>query len=647
MSEATSPETSTRPAPEGRPPLAAVLTAVGATLVASAWSVATHAAVLYGDARAHLDVARHVTDGLQTGLAQLGSVWLPLPHILLVPFVAIGPFWHNGVAGAIVSGACFVYASLRIFTLVEELTGSRLGAWCGFAVFVVNLNMLYVQSTALTEPVLLAFVVGAVYHLARWMRTFSVRDLLWGSLFVFGATLTRYEGWTLFVVGAALIAVWARLSDRRKKSPQANLVLFAVIGGYGIALWFLYNLIIFHDPLYFLHSAYSAQAINGAQAQFGLLGTKGSLAESMLTYGWDVVDVVGAPVLVVGCLSTVLLLAVRHPERRRTGFTLGLLAAPFLFEVLSLYAGQTTIRVPQIFPYGMWNDRYGVVALPFCAVAAGTLVGRWRWTVSAVAPATAVAVALMAIATPLTLADGRTGTSSAAAGQPETAAAYLADHYRGGEILADDSAASSLIFASNLDLRQFITVGFHPYWEHAISSPAKNVVWAVSYPGDAVTADLTAHPDRFSDFHLQFRQGRIKVYERDPGPTGSLPLVAVASGAIHQIAAANIAAIVRPGLPVAPGSVQDPAHGPASPTGSALAPSAPTSPFAAPATSTTSGSAFGPATAPSAGADARRHGSGRATHCRCGRVHRAPRAHVTSAGRGSPWIVSGLSSSHG
>ena len=34
-----------------------------------------------------------------------------------------------------------------------------------------NLNLLYLQSTALTEPVLLAFMVGAIYHLACWMRT--------------------------------------------------------------------------------------------------------------------------------------------------------------------------------------------------------------------------------------------------------------------------------------------------------------------------------------------------------------------------------------------------------------------------------------------------------------------------------------------
>ncbi len=516
---------------ETNPPLLAVLVAVAAAGIATAWSAATHSMLLYGDARAHLDVPRRVTDSLTPGLAQLGSVWLPMPHLLLVPVVAVRPLWHSGAAGAIVGGACFIYAALRVFSLVEELTGSRLGAWCGFAVFVVNLNLLYMQSTALTEPVLLAFSVGTVFHLARWMRTLSVRDLLWAALFVFCATLTRYEGWALLGAALVTVATWAHLSDRRRKSPQANFVLFGVIGCYGIVLWLLYNLIIFRDPLYFLHSAYSAQAINEGQAAFA--GTKGSVTESILTYGWDMIDVLGVPVLIAGVVSSMVLLAIRHPDRRRTMFTLGLLVAPVLFEFMSLYAGQTTIRVPQVFPHGMWNDRYGLVALPFCAVAAGVLVGRLRWTVSLVIPAAAAAALVMALGTPLTIADGRTGTSSAAGGHPEVAARYLAQHYRGGGVLADDSAASSLIFASNLDLKQFVTIGSHPFWERTIASPSQHVAWVVSYPNDAVTADMTAHPDRFSDFRLAVAQGKIKVFERIP--SGSTPLLGLASAAWGQV----------------------------------------------------------------------------------------------------------------
>jgi len=495
-------------------PLAVVVTVVAAAIAASVWSARTHSMVVYGDARAHLNVARHVTDGLRTGLTQLGSVWLPVPHLLLVPLTAVRPLWHSGAAGAIVSGLCFAYTAIRLFTLVVELTKSRLAAWVALAVLVANLNMLYVQSTALTEPVLLAFFVGTVYHVARWMRTLSVRDLVWAAMLAFCATLTRYEGWALLAASLAVVAVWSRLADRRRKSGQANVFLFALVGGYGIVLWFVYNLVIFGDALYFLHSSYSAQAINGSQAQFGLLGTKGDILESVLTYGWDMIGVVGPIVLVAGVVSAVVLLCVRSPEQRRTAFVLALLLAPVGFEFLSLYLGQTTIRVPQRPPHGMWNDRYGLMVLPFCAVAVGGLVGRWRWTAPVLAAVTAAGVAIMALGTPLTLADGRTGTSSAAAGHPELAAAYLHHNYRGGEVLADDSSASAFMFAADLDLRQFVTVGFHPYWERALASPSTNVAWTVAFPGDAVSRDMSAHPDRFARFHLVMTDGPIKVYER-------------------------------------------------------------------------------------------------------------------------------------
>jgi Dolichyl-phosphate-mannose-protein mannosyltransferase len=496
-----------------RAPLAVVMVACVVAIAATTWSALTHSMLLYGDARAHLDVARHVTDGLRPGLSQLGSVWLPIPQLLMVPLVALRPLWHNGAAGAIVGGACFTYAAVRIFTLVRELTADNLAAWCAFALFVANANMLYVQTTALTEPVLLAFLVGAVYHLVRWMRTFSVRSLTWAAVLTFLATLTRYEGWALLVAGIAVVAAWGMRSDRRRKSPEANLVLYCMIGSYGIVLWLIYNLTIFGNALYFLHSPYSAEAINGSQAHFGLLGTKGNLLESVLTYGWDALEVVGPALAIAAVVAAAVLLVHRYPERSRVAYALALLVAPAAFEVVSLYAGQTTIRVPQRAPHGMWNDRYGLVFLPFCVVAIGVLVGRRR-ILGALAWAAGVALAAMTLGTPLTLADGRSGTSSATAGHPELAAAYLHRHYHGGEVLADDSTVSAFMFATNLDLKEFVSPGFHPFWDHALLAPVQYVQWAVASPGDAITTDMKLHSDRFSSFRLAYKDGTVKIYER-------------------------------------------------------------------------------------------------------------------------------------
>jgi hypothetical protein len=69
----------------------------------------------YNDARSHLDIARRVVEGLKPGAAQLGSVWLPLPHIAMLPTVWNDFFWHSGLAGALPSMLSFVVIGLLIF----------------------------------------------------------------------------------------------------------------------------------------------------------------------------------------------------------------------------------------------------------------------------------------------------------------------------------------------------------------------------------------------------------------------------------------------------------------------------------------------------------------------------------------------------
>src|SRR3989344_2191374 len=63
--------------------------------------------VSYGDAESHLNIAKRVIHGLPPGFAQLGGIWLPLPHILMIPFVYFDWLWRTGLAGSIVSGIAF------------------------------------------------------------------------------------------------------------------------------------------------------------------------------------------------------------------------------------------------------------------------------------------------------------------------------------------------------------------------------------------------------------------------------------------------------------------------------------------------------------------------------------------------------------
>src|SRR5579862_3348651 len=59
--------------------------------------------LLYGDAVAHINIARRVFDSQTPGLLQLGTVWLPLPHLLILPFIVPMRLWQSGTGGSIPS----------------------------------------------------------------------------------------------------------------------------------------------------------------------------------------------------------------------------------------------------------------------------------------------------------------------------------------------------------------------------------------------------------------------------------------------------------------------------------------------------------------------------------------------------------------
>src|SRR6266487_7183419 len=75
--------------------------------------------LLYGDAVAHINIARRVFDSKTPGLLQLGTVWLPLPHLLMIPFLISNEMWRRGLGGSVPSMTAYVLGVIGIFRLVR------------------------------------------------------------------------------------------------------------------------------------------------------------------------------------------------------------------------------------------------------------------------------------------------------------------------------------------------------------------------------------------------------------------------------------------------------------------------------------------------------------------------------------------------
>src|ERR1700683_3033448 len=144
--------------------------------------------LLYGDAVAHINIARRVFDSKTAGLLQLGTVWLPLPHLLIMPFIMSMKMWQNGSGGSIPSMAGYVFGVLGIFRLMRGVLRppisiravlsrngqvdlvAMIGPWVAAFVYGANPNLIYMQSTAMGESLYLAFFVWAIVYFAEFAR---------------------------------------------------------------------------------------------------------------------------------------------------------------------------------------------------------------------------------------------------------------------------------------------------------------------------------------------------------------------------------------------------------------------------------------------------------------------------------------------
>src|SRR6266571_3988325 len=236
--------------------------------------------LLSGDAIAHINIARRVFDSRTPGLVQLGTVWLPLPHILMMPFVASDWAWRTGIGGTMPSMVAYVAGVLGIFRLLRgglrnfcPENHARMIAWGAALIYAANPNLMYLQATALTEPLYLALFIWAMVFFSEFAlalrrnKNHARRALQWCGVCLFAATLTRYDGWVASAVMAvaALVLVIAFGGQRLGKA----FLQFAFILAAAPALWLAYNAAAFDNPLEFATGEYSARAVTERSVRSG------------------------------------------------------------------------------------------------------------------------------------------------------------------------------------------------------------------------------------------------------------------------------------------------------------------------------------------------------------------------------------------
>lgn len=498
-----------------------------------------------GDAIAHVYIARRVIDSVTPSFAQLGSVWLPLPHVLMLPLVWNDTLWHTGLAGSIVSMIAYAGTAAYGYRFARLLTGNGLASLIAAGLLATNPNLLYMQATAMGEALTIFFIVAASYHLAQWALDGRLPQLIYSALFVLGGTLTRYEVWWLVPMGAGIVALTSWRRHKSRSAVEGLTLAWICVASYGIALWFVYNQVIFGDALQFVHNIGSANSFAGEQAAKGALPTSGDPIASAQVYGWAVIDVLGLPLVAAGVGGFVVLLSSRLPLGVKLAALLP--ASLFVFEIASLSDAQSAMLSPHSSVPDFVNTRYALLLLPGVVIAASSLarlrIAGVLLLFSALIPQLAVfptpsgTNALKAQVTaqssrsyaeswresnfpflsnrPATLVEpllnfGVTRESSREEGR------WLGAHAGGGEILfSQHKYAPALVHYSGLPLSRFIYEGNRPYFDRNLKSLDSNVEWIVyrpQSPEDSLRAVVGGgHPP---GFELVFEDADVQIFRR-------------------------------------------------------------------------------------------------------------------------------------
>jgi hypothetical protein len=480
-----------------------VVSAVAAVLgTATAFYYASLGLTLsHYDAKAHLVVSRRILDSLTPGWEQIGAVWLPLPHLLNLLPVQIDVLYRTGLFAVAVSIACHALAAGSIAATILALTSSRAGAILGAALYAVNPNTLYLQSTPMTEPMLFGLTTLQVFLFTRWVLNGELHVPRAAGWITVLACLTRYEAWPITAACYAtsayawwrrgrsvrhIAAVFARLS----LYPALTVIAFMAFSRITVGEWFVSGGFFVPD-----------ETLRGQPAAVFLKIAEGTTILGG-TWLWRLMVLAAAVLLATGLLS-----AGRAPVL----IALSLFAAAAL-PVSAYLAGH---------PFRM---RYEIPLVIAGALATGAALGLARRLAPFVAPAVLALVLWEVRPFDQSAAMVREAQLDQQVAARARVTDCLRERYRGGAIMASMGALGHYMHemsAAHFAIRDFLHEGNGPIWDSAFTrGPAPLVEWvlveAAAEGGDAIIQRHRRIPRLLEDYAPICSAGNVTLYQRKP-----------------------------------------------------------------------------------------------------------------------------------
>jgi hypothetical protein len=504
----------------------AALVAIAVAITAARWTFAHGYALYYGDAESHFDIARRILDSRTPGPEQIGTGWLPLLHILLIPFVMHADWWQTGLAGTIPSATCLAIAAVFFFAAADRAFKSQPAAFAVMLVFLLNPNMLYLSTTPMTEPVFAASIAALLFATLWFRDSQSVWALLLAAAASNAASLTRYEGWFLIPFAACYILIVAK--------NKWLAILFGALVSFAPLAWLAHNRFYDGDALEFYRGQWSALGIYQHQLAQGMQPYPGDhdWHKAIEYYSTAVQLVVGWPALILGAAGIFAALW------KRAWWPILLLSLSPVFYVMGMHSTGNPIFVPTLYPHSWYNTRYALAALPLTAFCAGALVALipqkwpkvWRW------PAALVVAAIPAGAWglhPESICWKESEVNSVARRQwTAQAASFLAANYQHGDgIIFPFGDMTGILREAGIPIREGLFDGNGAAFGMALDRPDLFLQprWALAFSGDRIATATLRGAKRGPHYQLVATiivKGApvVEIYHRDRGAVRPPPL---------------------------------------------------------------------------------------------------------------------------
>jgi hypothetical protein len=404
----------------------------------------------------------------------------------------------------VISIAAFAIATAALASIVLTITDSMLAALAAAAVFALNPNVLYLQSTPMTEPLLMALSLASVALLMAWCDVRgTVSTATVGVAFAL-ACMTRYEAWP--VMGAALVAaIWVRWRQGSRFSDALRAVIgIAIYPATAIAAFIVFSRIV--TGAWFANDFFVPE--NTA---------KGHPYEALKEIAWGVRELSGQGLLLIALAGAVLLALFGLFSKRR--------AAAILPIALASTAAVSWLAFLDGHPYRI---RYMVPLLAAEAVFAGVFAGAFK----RLQPVAVVGLLLVAAFELRPLDRSAPMVVEAQWDRPNIVArdrvsAYLRSNYHGETVMVSMGSLGHYmqdLSRSGFNIRDFLHEGNGDIWLDALQGPRPFAGWMLieeqAEGGDMLAKLARENPAFLNGFSRVSEAAGVALYRRMPITTG-------------------------------------------------------------------------------------------------------------------------------